>query len=493
MRRFLTLLVTLVVFGASSALAQTKQVSGKVTSAEDNQPIPGANVFVKEAPTVGTMTDVQGNYIIKSLPSNAKTLVFSFIGYQSMEMPINGAVINSSLKPDNTAIEEVIVVGYGSAKKVGTVVGSVASVKSDKLKDKPTSNALESLQGKVAGLQVYTSSGEPTAVSSIRLHGVGSLGASSTPLYVLDGAPISNGTMLTLNPNDFESVSVLKDASATSIYGSRAANGVVYITTKRGSVGEKAKVNFNAQYGISKLADTDYFENFMSSKELSDFWVGAGYRTQDQMDALLAKYPNNTKWYKYYYKDDAPTYQTDVSISGGTGRTNYFISAGYFFQDGLSAGSEYEKYTFRSNINSKANSWLSFGVNLTGSSDSRQTNPYDRNSTNRGLGMLAQPWYTPYDANGNKYPDLIPGWNRYNPEYLVEKQPSLGNQVQFNGTGFVQLNPVKGLTIKSQLGLEAYDYTLSQKRYPSFKGSLGNGMVYEGLERVVTKSITNTV
>lgn len=493
MRRFLTLLVTLVVFGVGSALGQTKQITGKVISSEDNQPIPGANVFVKSSKNIGTMTDANGSFTLKNIPTNAKTIVIRFVGYQELELPISSSFDNVALIPETQKIDEVVVVGYGSAKKVGTVVGSVASVKSDKIKEKPTANPIDALQGKVAGLQVYTSSGEPSAISSIRLHGVGSLGASSTPLYVLDGIPIDEKAMITLNPNDFESINVLKDASATSIYGSRAANGVIFITTKRGKLETKAKVTVNAQTGFSEFANTDYFDRFMNTKQLTDFWAETGYMTRDEVDALIKKYPNDTKWYKYYYKNKAKTYNGDISISGGAGKTNYYISSSYFFQDGLATHSEYEKYTFRSNISTKANDWLSFGVNLSGGSDTRQTNPYGENSTNRGLAMLAQPFFTPYDKDGKKYPDMIPGWNRYNPEYLAEKNPSEANNIQFNGSGFIQINPIKGLIIKSQGGIDAFDYTSYARRLPSHKANPNDGTSKETYQRYVTKTITNTI
>lgn len=494
MRRFLTLLVTLVVFGVSTSLAQTMQVTGRVTSSEDKQPIPGANVFVKNAPTIGTMTDGNGNFTLKNIPSNAKTLVFRFVGYQTLELPITGNQINAALLTETQKIEEVVVVGYGSAKKAGTVVGSVATVKTDKIKEKPTANALDGLQGKVAGLQVYSSSGEPGKddAISIRLHGVGSLGASSAPLFVLDGVPIDEKVMMTLNSNDFENVSILKDASATSIYGSRAANGVVYITSKKGKIDTKGKISVNAQWGFSSLANTDYFNEFMNTNELTNFWIESGFKSKEYVDNLLAKYPNDTKWYKYYYKKNAPTYQGDISLSGGGGKTTYYISGSYFFQDGLAARSEYEKYTFRTNITTKTNDWLSFGVNLTGATDARQVNPYGTNSVNRGLAMLAQPFYTPYDKDGNKYPEKIPGWGKYNPEYLADKNPQEGNKVQFNGSGYAQLNPVKGLILKTQVGMDAYDYTESGKRLPSFKDKPGDGWAREIFKRAITKTITNT-
>ena len=367
-----------------------------------------------------------------------------------------------ALKPSQVAVDEVVVVGYGSAKKVGTIVGSITQVNSDKLKEKPVANVLDALQGRVAGLQVYTSNGEPSQLSSVRLHGTGSLGAGSEPLYVLDGVPMNSGAMLSLNTNDFESFTVLKDASATSIYGSRAANGVIYITTKRGTSGEKGKIVVNGQYGFSQLANLDYFNSFMSTKQLTDFWVAVGYRTQAQVAQTITDYPANYKWYKDYYKDKAPTYQGDVSFSGGNGKTNYYISGSYLKQDGLAVRSGFEKYTLRSNINSKVNNWLSVGMNIAAGYDIRASNPYTSNSLNGGLSMLTPPFYSPYDKDGVLYPDMIPGVGRYNPNYLIDKQPINANTVQINGTGYIQITPIKGLTIKSQGGIDAYDYRYSK-------------------------------
>lgn len=481
----------LMLFAFSVANAQTVTITGTVTSQEDGAAIPGANVTVKGT-TLGAMTDMGGNYQL-SVPSDQVTLVFSFIGMKSQEVALAGKKqVNVALASDLMNLEEVVVVGYGTGKKIGTTVGSVAQVSAAKISEKPTANIFDALQGKVAGLQVYTSSGEPTQLASIRLHGAGSLSGSTTPLYVLDGVPIDQGTMLALNPNDFESVTVLKDASATSIYGTRAANGVIYITTKRGTSDSKAKIKVNTQYGISKLANLDYFNSFMNTQELTDFWVESGYRTQTQVDQLLATYPDDTKWYKTYYKDSAPTSQTDLSISGGTGRTTYYVSGAYFYADGLAYRSAYDRYSLRSNITTKANEWLSMGMNLAVSTDSRQTNPYGTNSTNRGLAMLAQPFYSPVDANGVKYPDMIPGWNRYNPEYLAEKIQGIQNNSQLDGMAYLQANPIKGLTLKAQGGIDAYDRRSTDKTMPSYKGSLNNGNVRETFGRNILITSTNT-
>jgi len=490
MKRKLMMFVLLMVTGLF-ALGQTVLITGVVTGSEDGLPLPGVTVKVQGI-TLGAVTDYNGEYSLQ-VPAASTALEFSFIGMESQIVPIAGRTkIDVALEPDLVVMEEVVVVGYGTAKRVGTVVGSLTRVSSEQIKEKPVANVFDGLQGKVAGLQVFTSSGEPSAIASIRLHGTGSLSGGSAPLYVLDGIPIDEGTMLSLNANDFESVTILKDASATSIYGTRAANGVVYITTKKGKIDTKGVIKINVQYGSTSLANTDFFEGFCNTKELTDFWVATGYRTQVQVDNLLETYPNDTEWYKYYYKDSAPTFQGDVSISGGGGKTSYYISGSYFTSEGLADRSLFERYTLRSNINTKVNDWLSFGVNLTGGSDKRATNGYGSNSTNRGLAMLAQPFYTPYDEDGEKYPDFIPGWGRYNPEYLARMFAlDIGN-VQFDGGGYIQLNPIKGLTIKTQAGMDAFDYRRTQKRMPSYIASLNNGYLQEDFSRGSTKTITNT-
>jgi TonB-dependent SusC/RagA subfamily outer membrane receptor len=262
--RKIALLVLVIAFISIQVVdAQVRRISGTVTSSVDGLTIPGASVVVKGT-SIGTITNINGVYQL-DVPQDATTIVFSFVGMRTTEMPITGNTINVAMESDVIGVDEVVVIGYGTARAVGTVVGSLTRVSSEKLQERPTANVWDAMQGKVAGLQVYTSSGEPTQLSSVRLHGVGSLGASSTPLYVLDGVPVNPGNMLSLNPNDFESVTVLKDASATSIYGSRAANGVIYITTKSGKSDTKATITVNAQYGTSSLANEDFYNGFMNT------------------------------------------------------------------------------------------------------------------------------------------------------------------------------------------------------------------------------------
>jgi TonB-linked SusC/RagA family outer membrane protein len=416
------------------------------------------------------------------------------VGFGDQELGIgNQTAFDVTLSAATNALEEVVVIGYGTARRPGTTVGSTTTVNGATLQDRPAANAFDALQGKVAGLAVFTSSGEPSQTSSLRLHGVGSLGGSSTPLYVMDGIPIDPSTVISLNPNDFETVSVLKDASATSIYGSRAANGVIYITTKRGSANRPATITLQQQYGQSNLANTDFFGRFMNAKQLSDFFVASGYRRQGQMDTTLATYPNDTRWLDYYYDKNVPMYQADLSVSGGGGKTSYFLSGGYLNQEGLAFRSGFERYTMRSNVNTQVNDWLKLGLNLFFSSTKTQTNPYGSNSTNRGLGLLAPPWFTPIDpATGKQYNGAIPGWGNNSPQYLQDKIYSSSRKIQFNPSGYITITPIKNLTLKTQAGIEGYDLTTTSGTLPSYNNYAGSGASNEALRRDLSRTITNT-
>ena len=419
-------------------------------------------------------------------------MVISFIGMQSQELPIK-QTMNVILKPDTETLEEVVVLGYGSGKKIGSIVGSVAKVNSEKLSAKPVANAMDALQGQVSGLQVYTSSGEPGSSSSSYIRGVGSLTADNEPLYVLDGTPVSSSVMVMMNPNDFESVTVLKDASATSIYGSRAANGVIYITTKRGKIGEKAVITASGNYGTARLARR--VSNPMNSTELLNYQLSHGIIKQETYD----KYINSgidTNWEDYFFKDDAPTYQANLSIQGGSNKTMYYVSGSYYFQDGITPRSEYNRYTFRSNLESRPTDWLRFGANFGATYDEQQTSLFTyqgSNNLNGGIfGTILNPtYYNPYGEDGSKL-DVIPGLNRYSPYYLSDKQPSSSNTAQLDGTAFIQLNPIEGLTIRSQFGIEAYDFRQTSKRLASHPNATQGGYTYEAFRRNAKLTITNT-
>jgi len=478
---------------ASSAMAQDRTISGTVTAKEDGLPIPGVTVKIQGS-KIGSTTNATGQYTIKT-SSGAVVLEFTSIGFGSITKNVAAGItsVNAILENDNRVLDEVVVTGYGSGRRVSSIVGSVTTVSAKTIENKPVANAFDAMQGKVAGLQVFTSSGEPSATSSLRLHGVGSLGASNTPLYLLDGVQVAEGSIVSLNPNDIESVSVLKDASATSIYGSRAANGVLYITTKRGQIGTSS-ITVQSQYSVTNNAHDNFYKSTLNTADLAALQVRQGLRTQAASDLLLSQYPNDFDWYSYYYKKDAPVYQTDLNVSGGVGKTSYYVSGSYFKSIGIMYRSGFDRFTFRSNLNTKINDYIQFGINLSAGTDNRQSNQYGSNSTNGGLSLLAQPWFSPYDANGNEYYGvLIPGLGRYSPRYLQDVNPYNGNNLQFNPTGYLEVKPFKNLTFKTQAGLDGYIYRETYGRLPSFIGGLGAGTLNETYDRNLLKTWTNTL
>ena len=474
------------------AHAQNRQVSGKVISQADGKPIQSVSVLV-QGTNSGTQTGSDGTYSIQV--SDGATLVFKYVGFVERTVKVGTSnIINIQLEPEEGAIDEVVVVGYGTGTNLSTVVGSVAKVSSKDIKNRPTANMLESMQGKVPGLQVFTGSGEPSATQSIRLRGVGSLGASSSPLIVVDGIPVEQNSIVSMNPADFESITVLKDASATSIYGSRAANGVIYFTTRKGVSGESATITLSGQAGVSNLAQTKMQENMMNADELLNFWLETGNRTQAQIDQLRKDYPNDFDWFRYYYKEDRPIQQYDMSISGGSPKTTYYISGSYFDQEGIMYRSAFDRFTGRANIDSRLNDWLRVGLNLAGGYDTRETNGWGSNSTNGGLALLAPAFYTPYDADGNEYYGVtIPGLGRLSPKYLADKQPSIFKRQSFNPTGYLQIQPIEGLTFRSQVGLDHYIRRQTTNRLPSFVSSLNNGSSEEGYVGATLTTWTNTL
>ena len=235
-------------------LAQVFKVSGTVVSKEDGEPLIGVAIRSLEDPTSGTITDFDGNYVIE-LSGKEATLSFTYLGMREQQHKVTGKTktLNVEMLPDAQLMDEVVVVAYGVRKK-GTIAGSVSTVKADKIAEIPAAGFDQALQGQSAGLMVLSNSGEPSKAATFQIRGTNSINSGTAPLFILDGVPISSSDFNTISPSDIESVSVLKDASSTSIYGARAANGVVVITTKRGTQMEKPKVTLRAQTGFSQLA-----------------------------------------------------------------------------------------------------------------------------------------------------------------------------------------------------------------------------------------------
>ena len=499
MRKIKLFLTALAVMITSVAFAQKLTVTGNVTDASTGEPVPFASVHEKGTMN-GVNTDVNGHYSISV--SKDGILVFSSVGYNTVEIPVDGkAKINCDLPVDTETLESAVAVGYGSAKKVGTMVGSVTTVKSDALKNAPSSSALDALQGQVAGLAVMTTGGVAGDNNvSMQLHGMGSLGSSTAPLYIIDGVQASSGAVMAMNPNDIASISILKDASATSIYGSRAANGVVYVTTKAGAYNNRATVTVRSQAGISTLADFTLYDNMMSGPELKDFLVKSGIMSPQQ---IYQKYTSkgwdaDTKWYNYFQQFNNPQFQNDISVEGGGEKVAYMLGASQFHQRGTAFGNFYDRYTVRSNVQGRPKDWLKMGMNLSfsmeqtagagfwGGSGSTSNNPYG------GLSYTKNPLIPALDENGN-VPEVMWADGAYNTKYLIEQQPKQTNSYNLLGSFNVEIEPFKNFKIASRAGIDGYFTNYNYTLMPSaqFAGGSGSRSRQYGMSYAAT--ITNTL
>jgi TonB-linked SusC/RagA family outer membrane protein len=364
---------------------QGKVISGVVTD-DKGEPVIGANVVMKGT-TNGTITDVDGNFSLSFTPSPANSLEISYIGYVTKEVPIgNNTRFTITLMEDLQALEEVVVIGYGTMKKKD-LTGAVSQMSSNSLKDLKVSHATQALAGQMAGVQVQQSAGAPGEAAIIRVRGAGSISASNAPLYVVDGYPLGEQNLNSINPNDIESIEVLKDASASAIYGSRAANGVVLVTTKSGS-GKSGKINVNLDmyYGfqnVTKKLDLMDAQEFAAlSKEAfnTNYTDRTGNPASDPLNvrpsgnryrypaiyddaAAMAAIGAGTNWQDEIFRT-APVQNYQLSVTGGSEKTRYMFSTGYYSQDGIIIGSDYDRFSARAKIDSDLTPWLKVGVNI---------------------------------------------------------------------------------------------------------------------------------
>ncbi|WP_461150369.1 SusC/RagA family TonB-linked outer membrane protein [Spirosoma pulveris] len=363
-----------------------RTISGVVTG-ETSEELPGVSVVVKNT-TRGATTDANGRYRI-NVPDAPTSLVFSFVGYQSQEVAIgNRTTVDVQLVPDNKALDEIVVVGYGTVKK-SDLTGSVASVKSEQLTAYPATGAVQALQGRAAGVQIQANNGEPGNSFKVRIRGGNSINASSDPIFVVDG--FVGGTLPP--PEDIESIEVLKDASATAIYGSRGANGVVMVTTKRGKSG-KARIDFNVSHSFQKeikrlnLLNADQFVSYL--KEINPNYVSRGQNT-DWQDQILR--PGGIQNYQ-------------LSLSGGNDNVKYYISGAYFDQKGIVINSDFNRFSITSNIDIKVSDKLRVGLNVFGQrSNKAGVVSQELSGGPAGTGVIASAYkFGPdlgiYDANG---------------------------------------------------------------------------------------------
>jgi len=544
-----SLFFVLAVLITTAAFAQSR-VTGKVTSSEDGSPLPFVTILIQGERGLGANSDIDGNFVIERCPSDA-ILVLSYVGFTTIQVPVEGrSVLNITMSPDALALEEVMVVAYGTARK-GTYTGAASVVKSDAIKDVPALSFENALSGKVAGMQISTNSGQAGSVSSIRVRGIGSMNASNEPLYVIDGVPVTSGNtgqmsgyiystnnvMSTLNPQDIESITVLKDAAASALYGSRAANGVILVTTKTGRLGRPV-VNFKASVGLTPSFATVNFDIASPEQQVElyyeNFWNAGKYDGKtDQASSASALSQLNKRFNKhgYYFTADDHTvnslkilgmtdgqenregkyfnwddvlfrtaiYQTyDLSVSGANDQTSYYSSLSYTKDQGRSTVNDFSRIAGRVNVNQKVGKIIEFNTNVNiaknvqhGFNDTRSTGAnYFMQSRN-----LLWPLYWPTDYKTGDPWTARYGSYAYNQVYYNNEWENESNVLRLSANETLTVKFMPELVLKSVL---SFDNTQTRDHiYYSanhFSASSVNGQVHEmstNFQKVVSSTTLN--
>lgn len=447
----------LVVITNSENLVQQQKITGTVTDVVTGEPILGASVIV-EGTNTGVITDANGKFTIEV--ANNAVLLISILGYNKESVVVGGqSVLTISLVPDITKLAEIVVVGYGSVKK-SDLTGSVSSIKSNELRLLPTQRADQSLQGRTAGVVVINTDGAPGGNTSIRIRGMNSINGGNNALIVVDG--LQGANLNTIDPNEIESMEVLKDASSTAIYGSRGANGVILITTKGGQIG-KPSISYNGSFGIQNVAKKldvlNPYDYAMLKNEANAGKDGSGTVPPDIFTPTqLASFKNmkGTDWQDEIYKV-AFMQNHQLSMSGGTEKTSYYFSAGALNQDGILLNSGYKRYNIRGNINTKVNKWIKAGLNVAIINTSGTVNPFGGQSNASFLSsatILAPQWpsllpvYDPSTGEYTKAPTNYGPKESWNPVASSLHTHTLNYQIDNNVTSYLEFNLIEGLTLK---------------------------------------------
>lgn len=449
------------------SVMQGKTIKGQILD-ETGESMIGVSVLVKGT-TIGTVTDFDGNYTLE-VPSGKNILEISYIGYKTKEITIgNNSLINIKMEPDTQALDEVVVIGYGTVKK-RDLTGAVASMKNEDVTVAPTSNVMEALQGKIAGMDIVKSSGQVGEDVSILLRGSRSIYGSNEPLFIIDGIP---GSYSQVNPSDIESVDVLKDASSTAIYGSAGANGVVIITTKRGKEG-KATVNFDAYYGFS--GSPNYKHGMVGDEWVNYQREAYKYKNGDYPSDMSALFGNQDytdaynagKWIDWIDEasgNTATTQKYSLSVSGGSEKTKIFASTSYNREEGLLSNDNLNKYSLRLNIDQEIFSWAKMG--FTSNLTYQDRNQGVKNTFTKGLSSF--PLGDAYDQNGKINHEYITG--QYSPlgDFIEDQYVNNTRSTYLNVSGYLELSPIKDFTFTSRI-----NGTLSDSRQGQYWGDQCN-------------------
>lgn len=441
MKKFLVIIGLLVV-SLQLSIGQTVTITGQVTD-QSGEPIPGVNVFWKSNPTKGTITDIDGKYAIEALAE--VTLMYKFVGMKDQVVLVGSQrAINVVLENELISLDEVVAVGYGVQKK-SDITGAVGSVKFDELPTEGMSSVDQALQGRMAGVQVVANSGAPGGSINVRVRGIATVN-NSDPLYVVDGLPVDNIDFL--NPNDIASIEVLKDASASAIYGSRGANGVVLVSTKKGSYNSKANITLNAYYGIQQVINN--WETTTGSQ-----W----YSIQEELnktrskaiDLSLVDKNQNTDWFDEITRVAAMK-DVNFNINGGTSNMTYSMSLGHFDQDGTIEKTSFKRNSIKLNSEYKATDRFKVGTNINIQKNEKQSQNFDSYHTGViNTAIKLEPTVAVFQEDGtydySKYTDYP------NPVAQIEYDNQRNELLTVNGNVYGQFEIITGLNFKSSLGM----------------------------------------
>jgi TonB-linked SusC/RagA family outer membrane protein len=510
MRKKLLLLLCLGAFlFAGKTFGQTISVSGTIKDIKEAA-IPLASVKVKGA-SLGTIADDSGNFSLRV--KEGTTLIISAVGYSAKEVKATGNM-NIILDAATSNLSEVVVVAYGTQKKTN-ITGSVSTVGAAKIEDRPFASVDKALQGAVAGLQSSSADGTPGSGTDIRIRGTGSISAGQNPLWVIDGIIATTGDLTSntvtanalsgLNPDDIASISVLKDASATAIYGSRAANGVIIVTTKSGKAG-KTKVNFSTEIGQNSIAYQNSRNRPMTTAEnqiiLRQALINKGYAANNaEADALIIDPDNglgfdsawlktNTNWLDEVTQKGSQQ-QYNLSISGGNEKTQYYASGGYFDQEGTTIATYFKRYNGSMSLSTKVNDKIVFKAGLNGSTSTQLSPPGSAAYASPVSGsFFLQPWFSPYNPDGTfRYYDAegeFPNGSQFNPVLLAAWNKSTDKQLEMRGYVSGEYQILDNLKFTSRysgeyLDIDEYQYwnPLYGDGYPSGLGQANDRKIFD--------------
>jgi len=482
-------LLFLLIFCTAAQMSQAQsRVTGFVT---DNNGVPllGVNV-IEQNTSNGTTTDFDGNFAIITTRENA-VLVFSFVGFVSQEIPVSGPQeLSITLKEDAAALDEVVVIGYGSQLQEN-ITGSVSRITSESIENIPQVSVDQLMQGRAAGVNVTKNSGQPGAAVSVRIRGVNTITGSSEPLYIIDGVPTSGeagaeglSPLAAINPNDIESINILKDASATAIYGSRGSNGVVLITTKKGRIGE-GKLTYNTYVAFQRPTNKIDVMNLEQYARLQNA-IGEIYGLDAQVEFLRPELLGpGTDWQAEIF-DDALQQNHELSFSGASEDINYYISSSYTNQEGTVIGSGFDRMTVRANVNANIKDWIKTGINL---SASRTNDRITLNNASNGiisLSLLNNPARAIYNPDGSYAGPVTPDEIAFGIRNPIAEALNIRNTIERNrmfGNIFLELDLTETLSFRTELGGDIGN-NLADQFQPTFSyGALERGQNQVNLRR----------